>query len=336
VRTLLPLKKFDCAQFCAILAHHDMRTKSTPNVSASEPNPAKPHISFLGLGIMGGGMARRILAAGFPLAVFNRNQEKSKPFASEGARVADSPAEAARNADVIISMVADDKASRSLWLGETGALATAKVGTICIECSTLSVGWIRELAAAAQKQKCELLDAPVTGSKAQAASGELKFMVGGNVAALEKARPVLAAMSKSITHIGPIGSGALLKLINNFVCGVQIAALAEAMALIEANGLDCAKAHEIIAHGAPGGPLVKAVWIRMTAPDYAPNFLLRLMAKDLTYAIAEAKKNSIELATAAAALDEFQKAIAAGHGEKDLAAVVEPFRAAIKTTDRAR
>jgi 3-hydroxyisobutyrate dehydrogenase len=291
---------------------------------------SKPRIAFLGLGIMGGGMARNLLTKGFPLAVFNRNAEKSKPFADGGARVANSPREAAENADVIISMVADDNAARSLWLGDTGALAGAKAGTICIECSTATVGWIHELAAAAQKQKCELLDAPVTGSKNQAASGELNFLVGGDSETLKKVRPVFSAMGKNVSLLGPIGSGALIKLINNFVCGVQIASLAEAVAMIERSGLDRAidraKALEVLTGGAPGSPLVRAVSARMTAPDFTPNFLLRLMAKDLGYAIAEGKKVSVELGTASAALESFQKSIVAGDGEKDIAAVVEKFR----------
>jgi 3-hydroxyisobutyrate dehydrogenase len=287
---------------------------------------SKPRIAFLGLGIMGGGMARNLLTKGFPLAVFNRNSEKAKSFAGDGATVAKSPREAAANASVIVSMVADDNAARSLWLGENGALKGAKAGTICIECSTVTVGWIHELAAAAQKQKCELLDAPVTGSKNQAASGELNFLVGGNSATLEKVRPVFSAMGKNVSLLGPTGSGALVKLINNFVCGVQIASLAEALAMIERSGLDRAKALDILTGGAPGSPLVKTVAGRMTTPDFTPNFLLRLLAKDLGYAIAEGKKVSVELGTAAAALDSFQKSIAAGDGEKDIAAVIEKFR----------
>ena len=133
-------------------------------------------------------------------------------------------------------------------------------------------------------------------------------------------------MSRTILPLGPVGSGALLKLINNFVCGVQIAALAEAMAMIERSGLDRAKALEVLTNGAPGSPLFKAVSARMTAPDYTPNFLLRLMAKDLGYAINEGGKLSMELITATAALEEFKRGIAAGHGDKDIAALVELFR----------
>jgi 3-hydroxyisobutyrate dehydrogenase len=287
---------------------------------------SKPPVAFLGLGIMGSGMARRLLTNGFPLAAFNRSAEKSRPFANEGALVATSPRGAAEHAEIIISMVADDQAARMMWLGENGALAAAKPGAVCIECSTVTVNWVRELAALAASRRCEFLDAPVTGSKTQAAAGELSFIVGGDSATLEKARPVLAAMSKAIVHLGPTGSGALLKLINNFVCGAQIASLAGALAMIERSGLDRARALEVLTQGAPGSPLFKAVAARMTTPDYTPNFLLRLMAKDLGYAIQEGKKVSLELAVAAAALGDFQKAVAAGHGDQDIAAIVELFR----------
>ncbi len=287
---------------------------------------SKPHVAFLGLGIMGSGMARRLLVNGFPLTVFNRNAEKSKPFAAEGAHVAGSPREAVAQAGVIISMVADDNASRGLWLGENGALAAVKPGTLCIECSTVTVGWAKELAAAATVRGCEFLDAPVTGSKMHAVNGELNFLAGGSASTLEQARPVLAAMGKTITLIGPSGSGALLKLINNFICGVQVAALAEAMAMIERSGLDRAKVLDVLTNGAPGSPIVKTVSARMAAPDFTPNFPLRLMAKDLGYAIQEGGQLSVELLTAAVALKEFQRAIDTGCGDKDIAAVVEPFR----------
>ena len=269
----------------------------------------------------------RLLTNGFPLTVFNRNAEKSKPFSSQGAHLASSPREAAAQADVIVSMVADDIAARSLWLGESGALTSATPGTICIECSTVTVNWVRELAAAAAQKQCEFLDAPVTGSKTQAALGELNFLVGGDSATLEKMRPVFSAMGKNVSLLGPTGSGALVKLINNFVCGVQVASLAEALAMIERSGLDRTQALDVLTSGAPGSPLVKAVAARMTAPDFTANFLLRLMAKDLGYAIEEGGKLSVELITATAALENFQRAIAAGHGDKDIAAVVKPLRA---------
>lgn len=285
-----------------------------------------PRVAFLGLGLMGSGMAGRILAGGFPLAVFNRNRAKTTDLGARGARVANTPREAAAGADVIVSMVADDNAARAVWLGNDGALAAAKSGAICIESSTVTVGWVRELASTVVSRGGEFLDAPVTGSRTHAAAGELNFLVGGPETTLEKVRPVLAAMSKTITPLGPVGSGALIKLINNFVCGVQIAALAEAIAMIERGGLDRAKSLDVLTNGAPGSPLVKAVSARMTAQDYTPHFLLRLMAKDLSYAMGEANAQSLQLVTAAAALGAFERGIAAGHGEKDIAAVVEALR----------
>jgi len=287
---------------------------------------SQPHIAFLGLGLMGSGMARQLLAKGFPVTVYNRNPEKARSFADAGAKVASSPKEAAADADIIISMLADDNASRSLWLGDDGALAGAREGALCIESGTVTVDWVKELSAAAAQRGGELIDAPVTGSKTQANSGELNFLVGGSKSALEKARPALSAMGKSVVHLGPTGSGALLKLINNFVCGTQLASLAEGLAMIERSGLDRTAALEVLTNGAPGSPLVKAVSARMTTQDFTPHFLLRLMAKDLGYAIAEGDKLSLDLTTAKAALGLFQQGVANGHGEQDIAAVIEPLR----------
>ena len=287
-----------------------------------------PRVAVLGTGIMGSGMAGRILGAGFPLAVYNRDKTKTSALAAAGASVADTPAAAVRGASVVISMVADDRASRSVWLGAEGALAGTTGGTICIESSTVSVGWVRELAAAAAARDCEFLDAPVTGSRLQAQAGELNFLVGGSASTLERARPVLAAMARNIFALGPQGSGAMTKLINNFVCGVQVMAIAEAIHFIERAGLDRMRALEVLTQGAPGSPLVKTVSARMLAEDYTPNFLLRLMAKDMGYAIAEAGQKQLELSTAIAALRGFEAAIAAGQADKDMAAVIEPLRAA--------
>jgi 3-hydroxyisobutyrate dehydrogenase len=237
-------------------------------------------------------MARRLAGAGFPLTVYNRNPERVAAFAQFGARAAATPRDAAVEADIIMSMVADDPASRSIWLGDQGALAGAKAGAVLVESSTVSPAWVQELAAAAAARGCALLDAPVTGSKSHAASGELNFLVGGAADALEKARPALAVMSRSIVHLGPTGNGAMFKLINNFICGVQAAALAQGLVLV----------------------------------DFTPNFLLKLMAKDLGYAITEAKRHSIDLTTAGSALAVFARAMSLGHGDKDMAAVIEPLR----------
>ena len=282
-------------------------------------------VAFLGLGLMGTGMARNLIGAGYTVAVYNRNREKAEPFASD-ARIADSPRDAALGADVVISMVADDVASRAVWLGDDGALSGAEPGALLIESSTVSVAWVRELAAAADQRGFALLDAPVTGSKPQAAAGELLFLVGGSPATLERARPVLAAMSRDIAYMGPTGSGALIKLINNFLCGVQAASIAEALALIEAGGLDREKALGVLTSGAPGSPILRSLATRMTAGDYTPQFALKLLLKDLNYAYAEGEQRGIPLDTAAGAQSVFQRAVAAGYGTDDMSSVIEVFR----------
>jgi 3-hydroxyisobutyrate dehydrogenase len=283
-------------------------------------------VAILGLGTMGMGMATNLLTAGIPTTVWNRTHSKAEPLAAAGARIADTPTEAAHDADIILTMLADETASRAAWLGEHGALAAAKPSAILIESSTVTPEWIAELAAAASKHNLRFLDAPVTGSRMQANAGQLSFLVGGDPATLEEARPALAAMSKEIIALGPIGSGARLKLINNFLCGVQIASLAEAMVWIERGGLDRAQALRFLTTGAPGSPLLGAISARMAAQNYEVNFLLRLLQKDMNYAIADAAKIHVDLRTARTAEVRIGEAVKAGHGEQDMSAVVEQVR----------
>jgi 3-hydroxyisobutyrate dehydrogenase len=283
----------------------------------------KPHVALLGLGSMGAGMAGRLLSSGFPVSVYNRNPERAKPFAERGASVANSPRDAALNAEVVISMVADDVASREIWLGPNGALAAAKSGAVWIESSTLSVGWIKELATNASRANCELLDAPVTGTKPHAESGQLLFLVGGSANALDRVRPVLSVMGRDAIHLGPTGSGALMKLINNFLAAVQAVSFGEALSLIEAGSLDRAKATAILTEGAPGSPIIKRVAERVESGDFTPHFHLSLMAKDVSYAIEEGRRRQVNMQTAAAALTAFKQAVANGLGEKDFTAVVQ-------------
>jgi len=272
---------------------------------------------------MGSGMAGRLLSTDFPLSIYNRSREKTKPFADAGAYLASSPREAAAGAGIVISMVADDVASRGVWLGDDGALAGSSSGTVLIESSTLTVGWIKELASAASQRGCELLDAPVTGTKPHAESGELLFLVGGSEKALAAARPVLSVLGRDAIHLGPNGSGALMKLINNFLAAVQAVSFGEALSLIDAGGLDHDKAVSILTEGVPGSPMVKRVAARVASGDFTPHFFMRLMAKDIGYALSEARERNLNLQTASAALDVFRQAIANGYGEKDFTAVIE-------------
>jgi 3-hydroxyisobutyrate dehydrogenase len=267
---------------------------------------SKSHVAIMGLGIMGSGMAGRILSAGFPLSVYNRNPEKAEPFVEKGAHLAKSPGEASSQAAVVISMVADDIASRDIWLGEGGALAAAKRGSVIIESSTLTVGWVEQLASEAAKHGCEFLDAPVT--------------------ALEAARPVLSVLGRDVIHLGPAGSGARMKLINNFLAAVQTVSFGEALAMIEAGSLDSKKAISILADGVPGSPMVKRVVARIESGDFTPHFFMRLMAKDVGYAIEEARADGVDPQTASAALNVLKQAIAKGFGDRDFTSVVQAIQ----------
>jgi 3-hydroxyisobutyrate dehydrogenase len=287
---------------------------------------ADTKIALLGLGLMGTGMAGRLLGAGYALTVYNRSAEKAQALVKQGAKAASTPAEAAAGAEIVISMLADDDVCRQVWLGASGALAAALAGAVLVECSTVTPAWIEELDRAARARSLELIDAPVTGSRMQAAAGQLLFLAGGSEEVIGRLTPVLQTMSRGIVHVGPIGSGARLKLINNFLCGVQAASLAEAMGLIERSGLDREQALRVLAEGAPGSPLLKTLSGRMTSHEYEPQFAAKLMAKDLRYAVAEGKQHAQLLATGAAALGVFEGAIGAGYGEKDMSSVVEQFR----------
>lgn len=285
-------------------------------------------VAVLGLGTMGSGMARRLLAAGFDVTVWNRSADKAAALGEAGARIAATPTEASQDADVVVAMLADDDVSRAVWTGEYGALAAMKAGAVAIDSSTLTADWVNELAQEAATRNLPFIEAPVTGSRDQAAQGALRFLVGGEAQALEAARPVLAAMGGAIVHLGPVGSAATVKLANNFLCGVQVASLAEAIALLERSGLDMAAAMSVLFDGAPASPMVKGVGQRMLDHDYIPHFLVPLMAKDLGYAAKALAKVDITSDLAGAARQRFLEADAAGEGHRDIAAVIQPLRKA--------
>ncbi|BBD02880.1 3-hydroxyisobutyrate dehydrogenase [Sphingobium sp. YG1] len=275
---------------------------------------------------MGGGMARQLLAAGFDVTVWNRSTDKATALGQAGARIAATPADAATGADVVVAMLADDDVSRNVWTGENGALAAMAPGAIAIESSTLTGDWVFDLARQAAAQGVGFLEAPVTGSRDQAAQGTLRFLVGGEADSIATARPAFDAMGSALVHLGPVGSAATVKLANNFLCGVQAASLAEAIALFEKHGLDVEQAVSILFDGAPASPMVKGVGRRMLDRDYAPHFLVPLMAKDLGYAAQALSDVGIRPSIAQAARQRFLDADGAGEGQRDIAAIVEPLR----------
>ena len=279
-------------------------------------------IALLGVGTMGAGMAANWLAKGFPLSVWNRTSAKAEALAANGARIGKTPREAANGADFIFAMVSDDAASRGVWLGPDGALAGAKTGAIAVESSTLTPGWVRELAERAREKGLGFLDAPVGASRPAAASGALIFFVGGDEATLAAARPALEAVGSRINALGPVGAGATWKLINNQLIATQIASLAEATNLARKAGFTPEQISSLILGGSPASPIVQAKLPRMLERHFEDeDFALHLMLKDTRYAMDLAMTFGAPADMTTAAEAAFARAESKGLGDKDFSAV---------------
>src|SRR3954471_25038919 len=247
-------------------------------------------VAFIGLGRMGHGMAGRYLEAGYAVAVWNRSKSKAEDLIARGARWAQSPADAAEGADAIVTMVADDEASRAVWLGKDGAAATAKSGTLAIECSTVSYNHALDMARKLRGRGLVYIDSPVTGLPDAAASGKLTLLVGAEPADLELARPFLAPLSTTIRHFGAVGSGTVYKLINNLMGAIQIAGIAEGLAIAEQAGLDMNLVLEAVETGVAASPQVIRHSRRMAARNFSgATFTAALRHKDASYAVALAE-----------------------------------------------
>jgi 3-hydroxyisobutyrate dehydrogenase-like beta-hydroxyacid dehydrogenase len=247
-------------------------------------------VAFIGLGRMGQGMAGRYLDAGFAVAVWNRSKPKAKDLIARGARWATSPEDAAIDADAVVTMVADDEASRTVWLTKDGAAATMKAGTLAIECSTVSYKHALDMARELRGRGLVYIDSPVTGLPDAAASGKLTLLVGAEPADLEKAWPFLVPLSTTIRHFGAVGSGTVYKLINNLMGAIQIAGIAEGLAIAEQAGLDMKLVLEAVETGVAASPQVIRHSKRMAARNFAgATFTAALRHKDAAYAVALAE-----------------------------------------------
>jgi 3-hydroxyisobutyrate dehydrogenase len=239
---------------------------------------------------MGHGMAGRYLDAGFDVAVWNRSRAKAEDLIGRGAQWATSPEDAAIDADAVVTMVADDEASREVWLTKDGAAATMKAGTLAIECSTVSYAHALDLARELRGRGLIYIDCPVTGLPDAAASGKLTLLVGAEPADLERAQPFLAPLAATIRHFGPVGSGTVYKLINNLMGAIQIAGIAEGLAIAEQAGLDMKLVLEAVETGVAASPQVIRHSRRMVARNFAgANFTAALRHKDAAYAVALAE-----------------------------------------------
>ena len=247
-------------------------------------------VAFIGLGRMGHGMAGRYLDAGFSVAIWNRSKAKAEDLIARGARWAASPADAADGADAVVTMVADDGASRAVWLGQDGAATNMKPDALAIECSTVSYQHALDLARELRGRGFVYVDSPVTGLPDAAAAGKLTLLVGAEPADLDKARPYLEPLSTTIRHFGAVGSGTVYKLINNLMGAIQIAGIAEGLAIAEQAGLDMKLVLEAVETGVAASPQVNRHSRRMAERNFAgATFTAALRQKDAAYAVALAE-----------------------------------------------
>jgi 3-hydroxyisobutyrate dehydrogenase-like beta-hydroxyacid dehydrogenase len=282
------------------------------------------NVGFAGLGRMGLPMARRLLAAGFPLAVWNRTASRAAALAAEGARVAATPRELAAGADVVVTIVTDAAALREVVTGANGVFGGLARGGVVVDMSTIGPVAARALADDARSHGLALLDAPVAGSVRQAEQGTLLAMVGGDAAALERAKPVLAAMTKAQMHLGPSGAGAAMKLANNAVVAITHEAIAEALVFAERLGIAGEAAYEVLANGAVASPLLLYKRAAFLQPADEPAlFTLALMRKDLQLALDLAREHDVAMPATAAANGVVDAACAAGLADEDVARVLD-------------
>jgi 3-hydroxyisobutyrate dehydrogenase/2-hydroxy-3-oxopropionate reductase len=285
-------------------------------------------VAIVGTGRMGGSMARAIAAAGHPLIVTNRTRERAEAIAADlGARVADTPAEAAARADVTITMLADDAAVEAAYAGPGGLVEGARPGTVLVDSSTVRPDTIRSLESAVRATGAGLLDAPVSGSVGLAASGQLTLMVGGDAADLERARPALEPLAKAIFHLGPLGSGAAMKLaVNTVIFGLN-EAVSEALVLAESSGVDLAAAYDVLTASAVGAPFVAYKRDAFLAPEStAPAFALSLAEKDLGLILGFAASSGVPMPQAETNLAVVREASTGGRGEQDFTTVAGALR----------
>lgn len=285
---------------------------------------AMARIGFLGLGNMGRGMAARLLAAGHELLVWNRSAERAEDLVQDGAEAAATPAIAAAGAAAVFAMLADDAASKAVWLGPSGALDAMSSGAHVVECSTLSTAWVGELSQAAEARGLRYIDCPVTGLPDAAAAGKLTLLVGADADDLAAVRPLLDAIGQDFIHFGPAGAGTAYKLTVNLMGAVQIAGAAEGLAMAAAAGLDLAQVMDALAKGQAASPQVIRTAGRITADDHAENvvFAGRLRLKDTAYGVRLARALGLAAPLGSAAERLYARMVERGLGELNDSGVV--------------
>jgi 3-hydroxyisobutyrate dehydrogenase len=274
-------------------------------------------IGWIGLGNMGTPMSQRLITAGYPVAVYNRNKEKETALKTAGASTAITPAELIGQATIIFTMVSDDKAIRDIFLGDSGLLKATTIGKLIINMSTVSPGISKEMAAACEKQGHQYLDAPVSGSVKQAETGQLVIMVGGTTTAFEQATPILEHLGRLVLRVGDHGAGNTAKLAMNLLLGIYAQGLAEATLFARTHGVETKDFLNIFNNSALGNVFGKIKGDAILQDNYKPAFALKLIAKDLRLARTEGWNTPL----AETAWQSYQQA-EPGFGDQDIIAIL--------------
>jgi 2-hydroxy-3-oxopropionate reductase len=279
-------------------------------------------IGFIGLGIMGGPMAKNLMEAGHELVLYNRTKEKAEEIAGEGAAVAGSPKEVAESSDIIITMLPDSPQVEEVLAGEDGVLEGIKEGSLLIDMSTISPVVTRELAQKVGERGASMLDAPVSGGDVGAQQGTLSIMVGGSEEDFERAKPLFEVMGDTITHVGEIGAGQTAKAANQIVVALTIEAVSEALVLASKAGVAPEKILEALSGGLAGSNVMEAKKEKFLEHDFDPGFKVELHHKDLGIALAAGRDYGVALPVTAI-VDQMLEALKAkGQGDRDHSAIL--------------
>jgi 3-hydroxyisobutyrate dehydrogenase-like beta-hydroxyacid dehydrogenase len=290
-------------------------------------------IAFLGLGIMGSRMAANLLGAGHELTVWNRTRARSERFCAEhkDAALAPTPAEAAANAELVITMVVDGPQVQDVLLGGEGAATTAAPGTLFVDCSTIGPAATLEIAQGLMARELSMVDAPVTGSSPRAEDGTLTIMVGGSPDEFERAKPVLEAMGKLIVHAGPLGHGQLVKVINNSVAAANTAVLGQALVLAARAGVDLDALIAVMGAGSGNSTMLELKAGPMRTHDYTTLFKLEHMLKDVRLCLEEGQAVGAPFPFAALTREILSASMGLGHADHDFAAMIDAIERAAGT-----
>lgn len=286
---------------------------------------AKPRIGFLGMGAMGGPMAGRLAQSGFSVTGYDVSATRAAAAASAGVILAKSPRETAEAADVVLSSLPNPPAVRAAYLGGDGAVPALRAGAILVDMSTIDPGTWREVAEAARARGAESLGAPVSGGPAEAGTGKLVFLIGGDPAVVERCRPVLETLGSEIHHLGPLGSGHTVKLVNNVMSMCNVAVAAEAMVLGVRAGMDPQRLFDVLSTSGGRSHHFLKRFPKVLAGDFAPYFSIALSRKDLSLALQMAESLGVPMLATSIVRQVYEAAAAQGLDTLDMAGVTKLY-----------